>query len=79
MADQGIGIPPEASPYLFRRFQQIDRERQEQQGVGLGLAIAQETVRLHGGVIEVESTVGQGSTFTIRLPVADEVSNSSAA
>ena len=78
VADQGIGIPPEALPYLFSRFQQIDRETQEQQGVGLGLAIAQEIVRLHGGEIEVESTVGQGSTFTIKLPVASAGSNSSA-
>jgi signal transduction histidine kinase len=79
VTDEGIGIPPAAVPLLFKRFQQIDRETQEQQGVGLGLAIAREVVRLHGGEITVASTPGEGSTFTIRLPVADEGSNSSAA
>ncbi len=70
VTDNGVGIRPEAIPHLFERFRQIDRERMEQQGVGLGLAIARELIRLHGGEIEVESRFGAGSTFTIRLPVA---------
>lgn len=69
--DEGVGIPAHALPHLFERFQQVDRERMEQQGVGLGLAIAHELVRLHGGDITVESERGQGSTFTIRLPAVD--------
>lgn len=69
VTDNGVGIRPEAIPYLFERFRQIDRERMEQQGVGLGLAIARELIRLHGGEITVESRFGEGSTFTIRLPV----------
>ena len=72
VADEGVGIAPSEIPHLFERFRQIDRERMEQQGVGLGLAIAQQLIRLHGGEIRVESEVGQGSAFTIRLPVAEE-------
>lgn len=68
--DWGVGIPSEEIPHLFERFRQINRERLEQQGVGLGLAIARELIRLHGGDIAVQSTANEGSTFTIRLPVA---------
>jgi two-component system sensor histidine kinase/response regulator len=71
VTDEGVGIPPEEIPHLFERFRQINRERMEQQGVGLGLAIAQELIRLHGGEIAVESTLGEGSTFIIRLPLAE--------
>ncbi len=68
--DDGIGIPEVELPHLFERFRQINRERQEQQGMGLGLAIARELIRLHGGDITVRSRFGEGSTFTIWLPVA---------
>lgn len=68
--DHGVGIRPEDIPHLFERFRQIDRERMEQQGVGVGLAIARELIRLHSGDIVVESRFGEGSTFTIRLPTA---------
>ena len=67
--DKGAGIPSGEIPLLFQPFYQVDRHRNEQQGMGLGLFIARELVRIHGGDIEVESTVGQGSTFTILLPV----------
>lgn len=70
--DRGIGVPPKEIPHLFERFRQIGRDRLEQQGVGVGLAIAREVIRLHGGDIEVESTPGEGSTFTIWLPVASK-------
>lgn len=70
VADEGIGIPEAEIPHLFERFRQINREKMEQQGVGLGLAIARELIRLHGGDITVQSQFGQGSTFTIWLPVA---------
>jgi len=69
--DEGVGIPPEEIPHLFDRFHQIGREEMEQQGLGLGLAIAQRLVEMHDGEIAVESTPGQGSTFAIRLPVAE--------
>jgi len=68
VTDEGVGIPPEEMPHLFERFRQIGREQMEQQGVGLGLVIAQELIHLHGGQITVESKPNVGSTFTIRLP-----------
>lgn len=68
--DKGIGIPPEEIPNLFNRFRQIGRDKTEQQGLGLGLAIAWEIISLHGGRIEVESEPGSGSSFTICLPQA---------
>jgi two-component system sensor histidine kinase ResE len=70
--DNGIGIAADQIPHLFERFHQIDREEMEQQGAGLGLAIAHQLVRLHNGEIVVESKLGEGSTFTIRLPIAEE-------
>jgi len=71
VADEGVGIPLTEIPHLFERFRQIDREHMEQQGAGLGLAIAQELIALHGGEITVRSAPGEGSVFTIRLPAAD--------
>ncbi len=68
--DEGMGIPKHEIPYLFQRFRQIDRERMEQQGAGLGLVIARELILLHGGDIHVRSRPRKGSTFTIALPVA---------
>jgi signal transduction histidine kinase len=69
VSDKGVGIPADQMEHLFDRFRQINRDQQEQQGVGLGLAIAHELIRLHAGQITVESTPGEGSTFTILLPV----------
>ncbi len=71
--DEGIGIATEQVPHLFERFRQIDREEMEQQGAGLGLAIAQGLIALHGGEITVDSKLGEGSTFTIRLPIVKSV------
>ena len=68
--DRGVGVSEDTIPCLFARFRQIDRGTMEQQGSGLGLAIAQELIVLHGGEITVNSILGEGSTFTIRLPVA---------
>lgn len=68
--DEGIGIAADQIPHLFERFRQFDREQMEQQGAGLGLAIAHELIALHDGEITVDSQVGEGSTFTIRLPIA---------
>jgi signal transduction histidine kinase len=70
VSDTGVGIPADQTEYLFHRFRQINRDQLEQQGVGLGLAIAHELIRLHRGQITVESVLGGGSTFTILLPVS---------
>jgi len=66
--DNGIGIPAEEHNRIFDRFHQVNRDIYEQQGVGLGLSIARSIVELHQGIIEVESALGEGSTFTIVLP-----------
>jgi signal transduction histidine kinase len=72
LSDQGVGIAPKDLPFLFERFRQIDRDTMEQQGVGLGLALAQELIKLHGGEITVNSMPKLGSVFSIRLPVVKE-------
>lgn len=70
VSDQGIGIPEEARAHLFDRFYRADNvDLRRTPGTGIGLAVAAETVALHGGAIEVASVEGQGSTFTIRLPL----------
>jgi signal transduction histidine kinase len=69
VADDGPGISPEHLPHLFERFYKADAARSGG-GTGLGLAIAQENARLLGGEIEVASEPGEGSRFTLRLPVA---------
>ena len=72
VTDSGIGVEAEAVPRLFDRFYQADPSRAggESHGAGLGLAIAQEIVQAHGGKIGVRSLVGHGTTFIIRLPLA---------
>lgn len=70
ITDSGLGIPSEAIPNLFQKFYRVPLpEHQAQSGTGLGLAIAKTVVEQHGGKIEVESTLGSGSTFTIVLPL----------
>jgi two-component system sensor histidine kinase/response regulator len=72
VVDEGIGIAAADLPHIFDRFRQIDRDRHEQAGIGVGLAIARGVARVHGGDIEVESRLGRGSKFTLWLPVAEE-------
>lgn len=67
--DQGVGISRDDQKRIFERFVQINRAEQEQQGIGLGLSLARELTALHGGRIEVSSEPGQGSTFTVWLPL----------
>jgi two-component system sensor histidine kinase/response regulator len=67
--DQGIGIAPSQFEQIFDRFHQVDRQKMEQQGAGLGLTIARGLIRLHGGNISVQSELGKGSIFSIHLPL----------
>ena len=69
VADTGMGIPKEALPKIFERFYRVKRPGKEIQGTGLGLAIVHKIVMMHGGRIEVASEIGQGTTFTVFLPV----------
>jgi len=69
VTDTGYGIAEEDLPHIFEQFYRSgDQNVSEQSGSGLGLAITREIINLHGGEIEVRSTLGQGSHFTIRIP-----------
>ena len=69
VADTGIGIPPEEVPRLFERFHRVaGSPGRSVEGSGIGLAMVQELVKLHGGTIRVDSTPGVGSCFTVVLP-----------
>lgn len=76
VSDSGIGIAPEERQRIFERFYRVDFARSRANGgTGLGLAIVKHVVAAHGGTIEVWSQLGEGSTFTIRIPeqgVTDE-------
>jgi heavy metal sensor kinase len=68
VTDDGIGIPPEALPHVFDRFFRVDQSRsREPDGAGLGLAIVKAIVQAHGGEVEAESKLGEGSTFRVKL------------
>lgn len=68
--DTGVGIPPREIPRLFDRFHRVENTRSRtHEGSGIGLALVQELVKLHGGTVRVESTLGEGSTFIVSLPL----------
>ncbi len=70
VADSGIGIPEESQERVFERFYRVDKTRSRQTGgTGLGLAITSNIVKLHNGAIKVYSKEGEGTTFTIRIPL----------
>jgi signal transduction histidine kinase len=67
--DDGAGIAPDDLPYVFERFYRGDKSRQQLDGEsGLGLAIVKSLVEAHGGTVSAESTLGEGTTFTITIP-----------
>jgi signal transduction histidine kinase len=70
--DNGQGIPAEYIPKLFERFYRVPTQEKKVRGTGLGLTICRQIVEGHKGKIEVESTVGVGSTFTVHLPLECE-------
>jgi signal transduction histidine kinase len=71
VSDQGRGIPPDDLPHLFEPFQRASNV-EGTQGIGLGLAIVKQSVTLLGGTISVESVEGQGTTFTVILPIQSQ-------
>jgi two-component system sensor histidine kinase SenX3 len=69
VADTGSGIPTTDLERIFERFYRVDKARsRDKGGTGLGLAIVRHVAESHGGVVEVASELGSGSTFTVRLP-----------
>lgn len=73
VADSGIGIPENALPHLFEEFYRAPNAKAiEKEGTGLGLAITKDLVTRYGGRLAVQSQVGQGTTFTVRLPLAQD-------
>ena len=75
VVDDGIGIPPEALPHVFKRFFRVDGSRSREHGAGgagLGLSIVKSICDAHGARVEVSSTPGQGSRFRVSQPLASE-------
>ena len=70
VSDQGKGIPEEQLGRIFDRFCRLDESRAGVAGTGLGLAIVKRIAEAHGGTVSVDSRVGEGSVFTVRLPLA---------
>ena len=68
VTDNGIGIAPHQLEHIFQRFYQADESRRSQSGLGLGLSMVEQIVHLHGGSIDVSSTLGAGTTFAVHLP-----------
>jgi two-component system phosphate regulon sensor histidine kinase PhoR len=75
--DTGIGIPAESLPRIFERFYRVDKGRsREEGGTGLGLAIVKHVAQAHGGRVEVESRLGEGTAFRVVLPASPAAARS---
>ncbi len=68
VADNGIGISEENLEKIWQRFYQAEESRRSQKGMGLGLAMVRQIVQLHGGSVDVDSSLGKGTTFRVTLP-----------
>jgi two-component system sensor histidine kinase SenX3 len=78
VADQGIGIPERDLERIFERFYRVDPGRSRATGgTGLGLAIVKHVMAAHGGRVSVRSVEGEGSTFTLWIPVSPKTAESS--
>lgn len=78
VTDRGIGIPKEEQQRIFERFHRVSTGLvHDVKGSGLGLSLVQHIVKAHGGTVTVDSTIGEGSTFTIRLPITGSRSGGS--
>ena len=71
IVDRGPGIPEEAQADLFRRFNQVEREKHDQQGIGMGLYLAKNIIEAGGGKLELDSVQGQGTTIHVTFPLVD--------
>ncbi|HPN84058.1 MAG TPA: ATP-binding protein [Victivallales bacterium] len=70
VSDEGCGMSPDHLPRIFERFYRVDKARsRELGGTGLGLAIVKHIINAHGGEVKAESSIGAGSTFTIKIPL----------
>ncbi|HVT08114.1 MAG TPA: ATP-binding protein [Polyangia bacterium] len=70
VSDTGIGVPPHEVPRLFERFHRVEgAEARTHEGTGIGLALVKDLVELHGGTVDVSSTHGEGTAFTVRIPL----------
>lgn len=68
--DTGTGISDDQLPHIFERFHRVEGARaRTEEGTGIGLALVKELVKLHGGTVEVQSVIGHGTTFTVRIPL----------
>lgn len=78
-ADSGIGIDAADQERIFEKFVQVDSSSTRRyNGTGLGLAIVREYAEMHGGSVSVESELGQGASFVVRIPVSGPVSREAA-
>ena len=70
VADSGIGIPEESIEHIYERFYRVDKSHsREIEGTGLGLAITRSAILMHRGLIKVVSEEGDGTTFTVKIPL----------
>jgi signal transduction histidine kinase len=69
VTDHGPGIPEDRLKLTLKEFEQLDRQTQEQQGMGLGLPLANRIIEAHGGMLQINSVVGSGTQVTVKLPL----------